>query len=57
MDAGAAVHRRDDVGIAQIDAGGFHIGLVEDHDAFVGFHQRGLGRHLLLGMAFCFSSA
>ena len=36
MNAGAARHRRDDVGIAQIDAGGFDIGLVGHHDAFGG---------------------
>lgn len=47
-DASAAVNRGDDVGIAQVDAGGFHIGLVGDHDAFVGLHQGFLGRHLLL---------
>ena len=48
MDAGTARHRRDDIGVSQIDAGGFHIRLVGDQNAFRGFHQRGLVGHLLL---------
>ena len=49
MDAGTAIHRRHDVGVAQVDARGLHIGLVGNHDAFGRLDQRFLRRHLLRG--------